>query len=109
MQIQKKLSGNKYLPKLGGTDTQKYILKLFVSGILQNSVRAIKNINQICEQHLKGNYKLEIIDIYQQPNLAIAEQIIVIPVMIIKYPLPERRIIGDLSNVVKVLEILNCK
>lgn len=87
----------------------KYILKLFVSGILQNSVRAVRNLNQICEEHLKDNYKLEIIDIYQQPDLAIGEQIIVIPVMIIKHPLPERRIIGDLSDVEKVLEILNCK
>jgi len=91
------------------TRSQKYILRLFVSGILQNSVRAIKNINQICEQHLKGTYELEIIDIYQQPDLAINEQIIVIPVMIIKYPLPERRLIGDLSNSAKVLEVLNIK
>ena len=94
------------LQKAGG---QKFILRLFVSGILQNSIRAIKNINQICEEHLNNNYELEIIDIYQQPELAIREQIIVIPVMIIKYPLPERRLIGDLSNVKKVLEILNNK
>ena len=87
----------------------KYVLRLFVSGILHNSVRAIRNMNQICELHLKGDYKLDIIDIYQQPELAISEQIIVIPVMIIKYPLPERRIIGDMSNTEKVLEILNCK
>jgi circadian clock protein KaiB len=109
MQIQKKRPGDKDPPGIGKKDIPKYILKLFVSGILENSVRAIKNINEICEQHLKGNYKLEIIDIYQQPDLAIGEQIIVIPVMIIKYPLPERRIIGDLSDVKKVLEILNCK
>ena len=85
----------------------KYILRLFVSGILQNSVRAITNLKMICEQHLKGDYELEIIDIYQQPALAITEQIIVIPVMIVKFPLPERRIIGDLSNTAAVLEILN--
>jgi circadian clock protein KaiB len=100
---------DKHAAKAGKTGRPKYILRLFVSGILQNSVRAIKNINQICELHLKGDYKLEIIDIYQQPDLAIKEQIVVIPVMIIKYPLPERRIIGDLSNIDKVLEILNCK
>jgi len=94
------------LRRIGGP---KYILKLFVSGIMQNSVRAIKNLKQICEEHLKDDYELEIIDIYQQPELAIREQIIVIPVMIIKYPLPERRIIGDLSNAEKVLEILNSK
>jgi circadian clock protein KaiB len=109
MLTQKKESRNKYALEPGRTDIPKYILKLFVSGILQNSVRAIRNINEICERHLKGNYKLEIIDIYQQPDLAVSEQIIVIPVMIIKSPLPERRIIGDLSNIDKVLEILNCK
>ena len=95
--------------KLRVAGGRKYILKLFVSGIMQNSVRAIKNINKICKEHLKDNYELEIIDIYQQPELAISEQIIVIPVMIIKYPLPERRLIGDLSDVDKILEILNIK
>ena len=100
-------SKNAAEPQKGGRP--KYILRLFVSGILQNSVRAIKNINQICEKHFKDNYELEIIDIYQQPELAISEQIIVIPVMIIKFPLPERRLIGDLSNVEKVLEVLNRK
>jgi len=102
-----KQSRNKNSAAPGKTGKRKYILRLFVSGILQNSVRAIKNLKQICEEHLKDDYELEIIDIYQQPELAIREQIIVIPVMIIKYPLPERRIIGDLSNAEKVLEILN--
>ena len=86
----------------------EYILRLFVSGILQNSVRAVRNVSRICEEHLKDNYELEIIDIYQRPDLATSEQIIVVPVMIIKSPLPERRIIGDLSNVSMVLEALNC-
>src|SRR5580692_4285016 len=94
--------GDQYQDKPVKTSDSKYVLRLFVSGILQNSTRAIKNLNQICEKYLKGNFKLEIIDIYQQPELAISEQIIVIPVMIIKYPLPERRIIGDLSNIEKV-------
>ena len=92
-----------------GVNGPEYVLSLFVSGILHNSVRAVKNINQICEQHLKDNYKLEIIDIYQHPDLAVREQIVVIPVMIIKFPLPERRIIGDLSDTQKVLEILKCE
>jgi circadian clock protein KaiB len=99
---------NKHNTDIGKSGRPKYILKLFVSGISQNSVRAVKNINRICEEYLKGNYQLEIIDIYQQPDLAIGEQIIVIPVLIIKHPLPEKRIIGDLSNLEKILEILNC-
>jgi circadian clock protein KaiB len=92
--------------KTGGPE---YILRLFVSGMLENSLRAVKNINQICEQYLKDNYKLDVIDIYQQPDLAVSEQIIVIPIMIIKYPLPERRIIGDMSYTEKVQKILNSK
>jgi circadian clock protein KaiB len=89
--------------------SKKYILRLFISGILQNSVRAIKNLNEICEEYLKDNFELEIIDIYQEPDLAIGEQVIVIPVLIIKRPLPERRIVGDLSDSAKVVETLNCK
>lgn len=105
----KKQAPDKFSTKSGKPVIPEYFLRLFVSGVLQNSVRAVRNVNRICEKYLKGNYKLEIIDIYQQPDLAIKEQIIVIPVMIIKHPLPERRIIGDLSNVDKVLEVLDCK
>jgi circadian clock protein KaiB len=88
---------------------EKYILKLFVTGNLPNSSRAILNINAICEKHLKGRYELEIIDIYQQPSLALIEDIIVVPILIKKFPLPEERLIGDLSdteNVLKVLQIV---
>ena|ERR1700730_5744276 len=83
---------------------EKYILRLFVTGILPNSARAIANIKAICELYLKGRYELEIIDIYQQPSLALTEKIIAIPVLIKKLPLPEERLIGDLSNVEKVLK-----
>jgi circadian clock protein KaiB len=102
-------SAKKYQDKEGKENKSRprYVLRLFVSGILQNSVRAITNLKMICEQHLKGDYELEIIDIYQQPALAIEEQVIVIPVMIVKFPLPERRIIGDMSNTIAVLETLN--
>lgn len=85
----------------------KYILKLFVTGALPNSTRAISNLKAICEQYLKGRYELEIIDIYQQPDLALAEEIIVIPVLIKKFPLPEVRLIGDLSDIEKVIKGLD--
>ncbi len=81
----------------------KYVLRLFVTGILPNSVRAISNIQAICEQHLNNRYELEVIDIYQQPSLALAEGIIAVPVLVKKFPLPEARLIGDLSNTEKVL------
>jgi len=86
---------------------EKYILQLFVTGILPNSTRAIVNSKAICEKYLNGRYELEIIDIYQQPSLALTEQIIAVPVLIKKFPLPEERMIGDLSNVEKVLQGLH--
>ncbi len=86
---------------------EKYILKLFVTGILANSARAVINIRTICEKYLEGRYELEIIDIYQQPDLAIAEDIIAVPLLIKKSPLPEVRLVGDLSDTEKVLEGLH--
>lgn len=80
-----------------------YILKLYVAGLSPKSVIAIANINKICEENLQGRYQLDVIDLYQQPQLAEGEQIIAIPTLIRKLPLPLRRIIGDLSNTERVL------
>jgi circadian clock protein KaiB len=102
--MSKKTSGNTENTKALNTARKKYVLRLFVTGILPNSINAIKNINIICEQYLKGNYELEIIDIYQQPSLALTEEIIAVPVLIKKFPLPQERMIGDLSNTEKVLK-----
>ena len=66
-------------------------------------MRAINSIKSICEEHLQGRYELEVIDLYQQPQLALGEQIIVSPTLIKKLPLPLRRIIGDMSNEERVL------
>lgn len=88
-------------------EANKYVLQLFVTGVLPNSARAIVNAKAFCEQYLPGNYDLEIIDIYQQPTLAIAEDIVAVPVLIKKFPLPEERVIGDLSDIEVVLQELN--
>lgn len=88
-------------------DTPEYVLRLFITGSSPNSVRAVSNIRQICETHLKGRYSLEIIDVYQQPALAQQEQIIALPLLIKKRPLPQRRLIGDLSESDKILKILD--
>ncbi len=80
-----------------------YFLRLFVTGASPNSARAIANIKSICEQNLGTSYKLEIIDVYQQPLIAENEQIVALPLLIKKFPLPERRLIGDLSDTEKVL------
>ncbi len=93
--------------KAKNAEGEKYILQLFVAGILPNSKRAIINIKAICEKHLEGRYELEVIDIYQQPTLAITEDILAIPLLIKKFPKPEGRFIGDLSDTEKVLEGLN--
>ena len=86
---------------------QTYVLQLFIAGILPNSTRAIENIKAICESHLKGRYDLEIVDIYQQPELALSEDIVALPVLIKTFPLPEERFIGDLSNTEEVLKGLH--
>lgn len=82
------------------------ILKLFVSGASPNSVRAINNIQTILETYLKNKYKLSIVDIYQEKSLAQQEQIIALPLLVKKFPLPERRLIGDMSDTAKVLDHL---
>jgi circadian clock protein KaiB len=88
---------------------EQYILRLYVTGTTPRSVRAIQNIKRICEAHLQGRYELEVIDIYQQPTLAAGEQIIALPTLIKKLPLPLRRLIGDLSDTEHVLLGLDLK
>src|SRR5512135_3254736 len=73
----------------------KYLLKLYITGMTPRSTQAIINIKKICEEHLKGRYELEVIDIYQKPVLAKGEQIIAAPTLIKKLPVPLRRFIGN--------------
>lgn len=80
-----------------------YILRLYVAGQTPNSVHAIANIKKICEENLQGRYVLEVIDLYQQPQLAQGEQIVAVPTLIKKLPPPLRRVIGDMSNTERVL------
>lgn len=85
-----------------------YRLNLYVSGASQRSIEAIANVKSLCEQYLKNRYELQIIDLYQQPGVAAAEQLWVAPTLIKKSPLPVRRLIGtlgDLQNVLTRLDI----
>ena len=82
---------------------QVYVLQLYVTGMTPRSTRAIANAKKICEEHLQGQYALSVIDVYQQPQLAKDEQIIAVPTLVKKLPLPLRRIIGDLSDREQVL------
>ena len=80
-----------------------YCLRLFVSGSTPRSARAITNIQALCEEKLQGHYDLEVIDVYQHPELLKEEQIVAIPTLVKKLPLPIRKIIGDLSDKQRVL------
>jgi len=82
---------------------RRYVLRLYITGMTPRSTRAVQNVRRICEERLKDRYDLEVIDVYQQPELAKSEQIVAAPTLIKKLPLPLRRIIGDLSAVDKVL------
>ncbi|HEY3404390.1 MAG TPA: circadian clock KaiB family protein [Ohtaekwangia sp.] len=86
-------------------DGFEYILKLFVSGSSPNSIRAISNLQKILMKHLDGRYSLHVIDLHQEEkSIAGIEQIIAVPMLIKKFPLPERRLIGDMSDTQKVLD-----
>jgi circadian clock protein KaiB len=81
-----------------------YILKLYITGASPNSAKAISNIKKICEEHLQNGYKLEIIDIYQQPGVARKEEIVALPLLVKSSPLPVKRLIGNMSDTKKVLK-----
>lgn len=86
------------------TEAEKpYVLQLFVAGASLHSTRAISNLKQVCETYLPGQYTLEIIDIYQQKSRAQDDQLIALPLLIKRLPLPERRLVGDMSDTKKVL------
>ena len=89
-----------------GRTKPEYSFRLFITGATPNSIRAVKNIKEICEGYLKDKYSLEVIDVSQEGILVEAEQIIALPLLVRKHPLPERRMIGDLSDTEKVLKVL---
>ena len=80
-----------------------FVLRLYVTGTTAKSVRAVENIRSLCEEHLAGKYDLEVVDLYQQPELAAREQLVAAPTLIRKLPLPLRRLVGDLSDRQRVL------
>ncbi|MET0465543.1 MAG: circadian clock protein KaiB [Chitinophagaceae bacterium] len=84
-------------------EQEYYELRLYVAGKTAKSVTALRNLKQYCEEHLKGQYSLEVIDLLVNPQLAEGDQILAIPTLVKKVPEPVRKIIGDLSNEEKVL------
>ncbi len=96
-------STEKFEKALEEAQHARHLLRLYVAGNTPASTRAIINIREICETHLKGRYQLEVIDIYQQPELAKSQQIIATPTLIKMLPPPLRRVIGDLSRTERIL------
>jgi len=78
-------------------------LRLYVAGQTPNSLKAFANLKKICEEHLKGKYTIEVIDLLKNPQLAAGDQILAIPTLVRKLPEPLKKIIGDLSNTERVL------
>jgi circadian clock protein KaiB len=93
------------LPAEGDT----FLLKLYVAGQTPRSVAAIENLSRICEGHLRGRYKLEVIDLARNPKQARTDKILAIPTLIRNLPTPIMRIIGDLSDTEQVLMGLNIR
>ena len=89
----------------GGKDSQAEIwtLRLYVAGQTPKCMTAFANLKKICDEHLVGKYKIEIIDLLKDPKLAHGDQILAIPTLVRKLPEPVRKIIGDLSNTKRVL------
>ena len=88
-------------------DHKKWELRLYIAGHTEKSVTALNNLRRYCEEHLKGQYKIEVIDLLRKPQLAEGDQILATPTLVRKVPEPIRKIIGDLSNEEKVLVGLN--
>jgi circadian clock protein KaiB len=93
-----KTSTEEFEKAAAAQDRKKYVLRLYVTGMTPKSTQAIANVQKLCEKHLADRYELKVIDIYQQPTLAKAEQLIATPTLIKKLPLPLRKLIGDMSD-----------
>ncbi|HUQ09807.1 MAG TPA: circadian clock KaiB family protein [Steroidobacteraceae bacterium] len=78
--------------------SEKYALRLYVTGMTPRSTRAIEHVRAVCEEHLAGSYDLEIIDVYQTPARIMQDQVVAIPTLIKARPLPVRLLVGDMSN-----------
>lgn len=84
-------------------DTKRWNLRLYVAGQTPKSITALANLKRICDEHMNGQYAIEIIDLMENPQLAQRDQIVAIPTLVRELPSPLKRIIGDLSNTERVL------
>lgn len=84
-------------------DTRVFELRLYVAGQSPRSVRAIDNLRRVCEEHLAGRYRIEVIDLLENPTLAAGDQILAVPTVVRRLPEPIRHLVGDLSDTARVL------
>src|ERR1700739_3391615 len=89
------------------TIEKKWELRLYIAGKTEKSITALNNLKKYCEEYLKGQYRIEVIDLMEKPQLAEGDQILAVPTLVRKVPEPIRKIIGDLSDKEKVLVGLN--
>jgi circadian clock protein KaiB len=101
-------ASNGQAPPVDG-DGAQWNLRLYVAGQTPRSLTAFKNLKEICEEYLKGEYYIEVIDLMENPTLARGDQILAVPTLVRKLPQPIRKIIGDLSNTERVLVGLDIK
>ena len=78
-------------------------LRLYVAGMTPTSIRAFENLKRLCEEHMHGEYKIQVVDLLERPMLARGDQIIAVPTLVRRLPTPVKKIIGDLSNTERVL------
>jgi len=97
----KKSPAKKSAVKKNGSDY--FILRLYIAGQTPNSVTAISNLKKICEEKLKGKYRIEVVDLLEKPQLAKGDQIIAIPTLVRRLPPPVKKIIGNLSKTERVI------
>jgi circadian clock protein KaiB len=90
-------------------DEEKWELRLYTAGQTPKSLAAVKNLRKVCEEHLAGRYEIEIVDLLKNPRLAKDHQIVAIPTLVRKLPVPIRKIIGDLSDTERTLVGLQLK
>ena len=91
-------------PELAADDgTEVWYLRLYVAGQSVKSMRAFANLKKLCEEHLAGRYEIEVIDLVTHPSLARGDDVLAVPTLVRRLPLPLRKVIGDLSNTERVL------
>lgn len=96
-------------PSSGKRSHREYELRLYIAGQTPKSATALKNLRRICETHLAGQYRIEVIDLLKSPALAAGDQILAVPTLVRRLPEPIKKIIGDLSNEARVLVGLDIK